>query len=100
MNEINMVFSVLLSTFGIILLIVLIILGIRLIQVLNKVDRLVDDVVDKVNMFNGFFKFIDNTSGLFTVFVDKIISSGYSLFSKVFNKKNKEDDKDEKERVR
>ena len=38
---------VLLYVVGIILLIVLIILGIRLIQILNKVDRVVDNVEEK-----------------------------------------------------
>ena len=44
MEILNAILPVLLYVFGIILLIVLIILGIRMIQVLDKVDRIVDNV--------------------------------------------------------
>ena len=46
----------------IILLIIGIILGIRAIQTINKVDRVVEDVNEKVQSLNGFFNIIDFTT--------------------------------------
>ena len=42
----------------IILLIVGIVLGIKAIRMINKVDKVVDDVNDKVQTLNGFFNLI------------------------------------------
>ncbi len=77
----------------IIILIVGIILGIRLICTLNKVDKVVDDVNDKVQTLNGFFHIIDFTTdklvGLSDFIVDKISGIISRKFSK--GKKKKED---------
>ena len=51
----------------IVILIVGIILGIRLINTINRVDKVVDDVNDKVQTLNGFFNLVDFTT-------DKIVS--------------------------
>lgn len=93
MELLNIVLPVLLYTFGIILLIVLIILGIRLIQILDKVDRVVDNVEEKVNSLNGFFNVLDKTSYGMSIVGDKIVSGLIGVFSKIFNKnKKKEED--------
>lgn len=93
MELLNIVLPVLLYTFGIILLIVLIILGIRLIQILDKVDRVVDNVEEKVNSLNGFFNVLDKTSYGMSIVGDKIVSGLIGVFSKIFNKnKRKEED--------
>lgn len=92
MESLNFVLSVLLSTFGIILLIVLIILGIRLIQVLNKVDSIIDDISDKVDSFSGLFHFIDNTTETLITLTDKVVSPVSRIISKIFNKNKNEED--------
>lgn len=92
MENVNFVLSVLLSTFGIILLVVLIILGIRLIQVLNKFDSVIDDISEKVDSFNGLFRVIDNTTNALTVVSDKVIGVISGIISKIFNKKKNEED--------
>ena len=55
MEMLNVILPVLLYVAGIVALIVLTVLGIRLIQILNKVDRVVDNVEEKVNSLNTAF---------------------------------------------
>lgn len=92
MDVLNAVLPVLLYIFGIILLIVLIILGIRMIQILDKVDRIVDNIDEKVNSFNGFFDILDKTGYSISVIGDKVIGLFSGIVSKIFNRKNKEED--------
>ena len=83
---------VLLYTFGIILLIVLIILGIRLIQILDRCDKVIDNVEEKVNSLNGIFV-INKTSYGLSMISDKVISGVVGMISRIFNKKkDKEED--------
>lgn len=84
---------VLLYTFGIILLIVLIILGIRLIQILDRCDKVIDNVEEKVNSLNGVFSVINKTSYGLSMISDKVISGVVGMISRIFNKKkDKEED--------
>ncbi len=84
---------VLLYTFGIILLIVLIILGIRLIQILDRCDKVIDNVEEKVNSLNGIFSVINKTSYGLSMISDKVISGVVGMISRIFNKKkDKEED--------
>lgn len=83
----------LLYTFGIILLIVLIILGIRLIQILDRCDKVIDNVEEKVNSLNGIFSVINKTSYGLSMISDKVISGVVGMVSRIFNKKkDKEED--------
>ena len=93
MEILNAILPVLLYVFGIILLIVLIIIGIRMIQVLDKVDRIVDNVEEKVNSFNGFFEVLDKTGYGISMIGDKVINLFSGVISKIFNK-NKKDEED------
>ena len=84
---------VVLYTFGIILLIVLIILGIRLIQILDRCDKVIDNVEEKVNSLNGIFSVINKTSYGLSMISDKVISGVVGMVSRIFNKKkDKEED--------
>ena len=89
MESLNFVLSVLLSTFGIILLIVLIILGIRLIQVLNKFDSVIDDISenDIVDVFSITGKLVKKqirrgdaipqlTNGVYIIGRQKVVVTG------------------------
>ena len=94
----NIVFPVLMYTFGIILLIVLIVLVMQLIQILKKVDRIVDNVEDKVNSLNGVFTLIDKTTDSIALFSGSIVNTLASLIYKfVGNKKKKKNTENEKE---
>lgn len=71
-----------------------------MIQVLDKVDKVVDDVdrvvgtvEEKVNSFNGFFQILDKTTLGVSMFGERIIDGVSSIIAKIFNrKKNKEED--------
>ncbi len=95
MQELNLILSVLLSTFGIILIIVLIVLGIKAIDTLGKLDNLIDDVQNKVRTFDDLFKVINGTNMFISKFSDKIVDNVHGLTSKIFNKRKREDDSDE-----
>ncbi len=83
----------------IILIIVGIILGIRIIFTLNKLDKLADDINDKVQTLNGFFHIMDYATDKISVVTDKIADGVVSLFSKLLlkKKKNKKKKDDENE---
>jgi len=95
METLNVVLPVLLYVFGIILLIVLIILGIRLIQILDKVDRAVDDTIEKVNSFTDALSILTRAASGVSLVSDKVISVLAGIISKIFNKKEKEDKEDD-----
>lgn len=99
MDVLNAVLPVLLYIFGIILLIVLIILGIRMIQILDKTDKMLDDanrvlenITEKVNSFNGFFEVLDKTGYGISVIGDKVIGLFSGIVSKIFNKNKKNEE--------
>ena len=76
----------------IILLVVGIILGIRSIQTLNKVDKVVDDVNDKVQSLNGFFNLVDFTTDKIVSITDKVVEGVSCLIGGVFKKRNKKEE--------
>lgn len=79
----------------IILLIIGIILGIRAIQTLNKVDRVVEDVNDKVQSLNGFFNIIDFTTDKIVSITDKVVDGISGLIGNVFKRRHVEKDEEE-----
>jgi uncharacterized protein YoxC len=79
----------------IILLIIGIILGIRAIQTLNKVDKVVDDVNDKVQSLNGFFNIIDFTTDKIVSITDKVVEGISGLIGSVFKRKHTSKDEEE-----
>lgn len=81
----------------IILLVIGIILGIKSIITINKVEKVVDDVNEKVESLNGLFQIVDFTTDKLVSITDKVIDGVSSLASKLFfrKKKNKEDETDE-----
>ena len=73
----------------IILIIIGIILGVRAIQTLNKVDKVVDDVNDKVQSLNGFFNLVDFATDKVVSITDKVapLSSAPLVISTFENSK-------------
>jgi len=92
MEALNIVLPVLLYIFGIILLIVLIILGIRLIQILNKIDKAVDDTIERINLFNDVLSTLSKAANGVSAVGDKVISGLIGVVSKIFNKNKEEED--------
>lgn len=81
----------------IIFLIIGIIIGIRLILTLDKVDKVVDDVNNKVQTLNGFFHIIDYTTDKLVFATDKVVDGVTNIFNKILfkNKKKKASEKNE-----
>ena len=74
----------------IIFLVIGILLGIRFIITLNKLDKVVEDVNQKVQTLNGFFHIIDYTTDKLVLATDKVVEGITALFKKlVFSKKKK-----------
>ena len=82
----------------IILLVVGIVLGIKTIITMNKVEKVVDNVNEKVESLNSVFNLIDFTTDKIAGFTDRVIEVAGNLFSKLlFRKKRKRDDDYEEE---
>ena len=86
---------IVLYIFGIVLLIVLIILGIRLIQTIDRTNRLLDDVEEKVNTLNGFFHLIDTITDNLSFLSDKIVDTVSNVITRLFKRKKKEEEENE-----
>ena len=69
------------------LLVVLLVLGIRLISVVNKTDKLLEDVQKKVSSLDNIFNIIDFTSAKLTTGVTSVIDTVVSFIKKIFNKR-------------
>ncbi|MBE6161788.1 MAG: hypothetical protein E7158_06185 [Firmicutes bacterium] len=83
----------------IIILVIGIILGIKSINTLNKVEKVVDDVNDKVKSLNGFFSIIDFTTDKIALLTDKTVEGISALISRLFinRKKKKKGNEEENE---
>ena len=79
----------------IILLIIGIILGVRSIQTLNKIDKVVDDVNDKVQTLNGFFNLIDFTTDKIVSITDRVVEGVSGLIGHVFKRGHRKNDEEE-----
>ena len=91
MECLNVVFPVILYTLGAILLIVLIILCLKVIGTLKKVDKVVDDVENKVGKLDGVFSIIDKSTDAVSLVSDKIIDFVSSAVMKIFSRNKKEE---------
>ncbi|MDE5539810.1 MAG: hypothetical protein K2J20_04930 [Bacilli bacterium] len=83
----------------IIILVVGIILGVKSIKTLSKVEKVVDDVNEKVESLNGLFQIIDFTTDKIVMLSDKVVDGVSAIASKLFfrkkTKKLREGDKNE-----
>ena len=83
---VEVLLPVILYVVAIILLIILIILGIRLIKVLNKVDRVMDNVEEKINTFDGALAVLKTASDGVASITDNLVFGVTSAISKIFGK--------------
>ncbi len=81
----------------IILLIVGIILGIKSIITINKVEKVVDDVNEKVESLNGLFQIVDFTADKLVSITDKVVDGVSALASRLFLKKKKNKKEEEED---
>ena len=81
----------------IILLVVGIVLGIKTIITMNKVEKVVDNVNEKVESLNSIFNIIDFTTDKIALFTDKVVDIASSIFGKLlFRKKIEKESQDDK----
>ena len=80
------------------LLIIGIVLGIKTIITMNKVEKVVDNISEKVESLDSIFNFIDWTTDHISSFTDRIVDTVSGLFGRLFlrskKNKNKEDDEE------
>lgn len=79
----------------IILIIIAIVLGIKLIMTVNKVDKILDDVNEKMESVGEIFNIIDFVTGKINAISETIFGAITGAISKVFKKINKESEFDE-----
>ena len=94
MVDLSTVLPILLYLAGLVLLVVLIIVGIKLIGLLDKFDRIADNVEVKITSLDGAFNFVDKFSDSVAMVSDSLVSGTVKLLSNVFgkNKTSKEDE--------
>lgn len=82
----------------IIILVIGIILGIKSIITLNKVEKVVEDVNDKVQSLNSVFSIIDFTTDKLALITDKVVEYISMIFTRLFTSKKRkgEDENEEK----
>jgi len=91
--DMNTLLTVLLYVAGIVLLVVFTIVGIKLITILDKVNRIVDDVEEKVSSFDGAITTMSKVANGFANISNSLVFGVSSVVSKLFNKKIDEEDK-------
>ncbi len=79
----------------IIILIIGIILGIKSIITIKKVEKVVDDVNEKVESLNGLFHIVDFTTDKIVMLTDKVVDGLSGMASKIFFKKKIKSTKEE-----
>ena len=90
--------NIMLSSLGSILLISLIILSVKLINIADKFNKMLDEVNNKGAKFDNLFNIIDIVTDNMALISDKIVDGISNLIKKVFVKKDerKEEYVDEK----
>lgn len=86
------VLPIVLYFLGAILLVALIVLTVKLIITMNKIEKTVDNISDKVKTLDGLFEIINMFTGKFYLVTDKIVEYATLLVEKIFKGK---DDKNE-----
>lgn len=92
METLNAILPILLYVVAIVLLVILIIIGIRVLEMLNRVDKIITDVEDKVDSFNGAISTMNKAVNGIASISDSVIFGVTTAISKMFNKKHKEED--------
>ena len=91
--DINAFLSILLYIAAIVLIIVFIIVGIKLVYILDKVDKITDDVSEKMASFDGAITTFSKAATGIANISNTMVFGITSVVSKIFNKKMKEEDK-------
>lgn len=97
MEILQVVLPIIIYFLLIIILVIGIILGIKFIRTVTKIEKVVDDVNDKVQSLNGLFRVIDFTTDKIVGATDFLVDKISLVFSKLFfgrKKKRKESEEE------
>lgn len=86
------ILPVILYILGAILLTALIVLTIKLIITMNKIEKVVDNISEKVSTLDKVFEIVGLVTGKFTVVTDKIVDTVASIIEKLFKRKGEIDE--------
>lgn len=86
---------IVLYVLGAILLVVLIILGIHLIGSVTRMNRILDDVEEKVNSLDSLFHIINTVSTAVSTFTDNVAGTISKMVTRFFKKKMIEEEEEE-----
>ena len=78
----------------IVVLVILIILGVQSINAMKKVNKVVDDVNNKVESLHGLFSIIDYTADMLSSLSDRLVDGVSGIVAKLFSRKKKKEDDD------
>lgn len=93
MEFVNVFLPVLIYSLLSVLIVVLIVLGIRLLETVNRVNKLLDDVEKKMDSMNGLFNVMDFVTTKATIVTDTIASTIMGAVSNLVKKrKQKKED--------
>ena len=81
------VLPVILYILGAIFLVALIVLTIKLTITIHKIDKVVDNITEKVTALDGVFSVVNAVSNKFTFITDKVVNIIYSLIEKITKRK-------------
>ena len=81
----------------IVVLVIGIIIGIKLIITMNKVEKIINNVEDKMNALNGVFNIIEIASGRITGVYERIIDFISGIVDRLFLSKNSRKDEEDYE---
>ena len=86
---VNEILPVVLYILGAILLVALIVLTVKLTITVHKIDKIVDNITDKVTALDGVFSIVSAVSNKFTFITDKVVNIIYTLIEKITKRKEK-----------
>lgn len=89
MEFVNVFLPVLMYSLLSVLIVVLIVLGIRLLETVNRVNKLLDDVEKKMDSMNGLFNVMDFVTTKATIVTDTIASTIIGAVSNLVKKENR-----------
>lgn len=94
MEFLSQVLPIIVYMLLIVVLVIGIIIGIKLIITMNKVEKVIDNVENKVNSLNGLFSIIESASGKITSVYDRVIDFVSGIVDRIFLTKSNRKEKD------
>lgn len=95
MIDVNSFLLMIICILSSILLIILIVLGIKLINTITKVDRVIDELEMRLKKVDNMFSIVDNLTDSMALMSDKVVDAIMFGLKKIFGRKRKVDENNE-----